>query len=156
MATDRILFEERQHLRTTWIWAIIAVTSVATLGSAYWAAINDDESTWGVITLVVVGLLVPAFVAFIRLRTVVTQDAVIVTLRPFVRRRIPRSEIASVEPRTYRPLREYGGWGLRGTRSNRAYTMDGDEGVQLLLTNGRRVLIGSRRHRELARALGWR
>jgi hypothetical protein len=54
------------------------------------------------------------------------------------------SEIERYEPRTYRPLREFGGWGIRWTPGTLAYTVSGDRGVQLRLTTGRSVLVGSR------------
>jgi hypothetical protein len=50
-------------------------------------------------------------------------------------------------------LREYGGWGVRGFGSNRAYNMRGDQGVQLDLVDGSRVLIGTQRPGELETAI---
>jgi hypothetical protein len=45
-------------------------------------------------------------------------------------------------------------WGsLRGFGSNRAYNVKGDQGVQLVLTNGDRVLIGTQRPQELESAI---
>ena len=51
------------------------------------------------------------------------------------------------------PIREYGGWGIRGFRSKRAYNVTGDRGVELTLVDGRKVGIGSRRAGELADAI---
>jgi hypothetical protein len=59
-------------------------------------------------------------------------------------------ETTHAEVRTYSPLREYGGWGIRGPRKRRAYNVSGDEGVQLVLVDGCVVLIGSQRANELA------
>ena len=60
------------------------------------------------------------------------------------------------EARTYRPLLEYGGWGIRYAPFGKgwAYNVHGSQGVQLELTNGKRILIGSQRAEELARAIG--
>lgn len=63
------------------------------------------------------------------------------------------SEIAHFEARTYSPLREYGGWGIRGFGSNRAYNVSGNHGVELVLKDGRKVLIGSQRADDLALAI---
>ena len=59
------------------------------------------------------------------------------------------------EARTYRPILEYGGWGIRYTMGRGwAYNVSGNQGVQLELASGKRILIGSQRAEELARAIG--
>lgn len=56
---------------------------------------------------------------------------------------LPLSEIQEMESVTYRPLREFGGWGLRGSRMKRAWTARGNRAVVLSMTDGRRIYIGS-------------
>lgn len=63
------------------------------------------------------------------------------------------SEIAEAEVRTYRPIMEYGGWGVRFGRRGRAFNVSGNRGVELTLTNGKRVMIGSPQPEELYQAL---
>jgi hypothetical protein len=63
------------------------------------------------------------------------------------------SEIAEAEVRTYRPIVEYGGWGVRFGRRGRAFNVSGNRGVELTLTNGKRVMLGSRQPEELYQAL---
>jgi hypothetical protein len=55
--------------------------------------------------------------------------------------------------RTYKPLSEYGGWGIKYGRSGWAYNIIGDQGVQLELDNGKRILIGSQHAEELEQAI---
>ena len=57
------------------------------------------------------------------------------------------------EVRTYRPIREYGGYGIRYSSKGKAYNVSGDRGVQIELLNGERLLIGSQRADELWRAI---
>ena len=54
----------------------------------------------------------------------------------------------------YRPIREYGGWGIRGFGKRRALNMRGDRGVLLIRKDGSTMLIGSQKPRELLAALG--
>jgi hypothetical protein len=101
-------------------------------------------------------LLPPVLVLLIGLMRLVTEvrdDGLHIRVFPFFRRRIPWDQIASASARTYRPLRDYGGWGLRWNRQGVAYTARGDRGVQLVLGDGRRVLIGSQRPEELVKAV---
>ncbi len=72
---------------------------------------------------------------------------------PLTRRLIPFDEIERSEAVDYQPLRQYGGWGLRGLGSNRAYNVSGSQGVRLQLRNGDVVMIGSQRAAELALAI---
>jgi hypothetical protein len=65
------------------------------------------------------------------------------------------AEIVSWDARTYRPILEYGGWGIRYSPFGKgwAYNISGNQGVQLELMNGKRILIGSQRAEELARTI---
>ena len=56
--------------------------------------------------------------------------------------------------RTYSSFKEYGGWGVRSSRSNgRAYNAYGDQGVQLIAGDKDLILIGSQRPEELLTAI---
>ena len=77
-------------------------------------------------------------------------NAVRLRFFPLIRRTIPLTEIQSCEARTYRPIREYGGWGIRWGFSGMAFNVSGDRGVQLVLAGRKRLLIGSQRADELA------
>ena len=63
------------------------------------------------------------------------------------------TEIVRLEARTYSALREYGGWGIRGWGGKRAYNVSGNRGVELTLKDGHKVMIGSQRAEDLARAI---
>jgi hypothetical protein len=76
---------------------------------------------------------------------------------PFTSRKIGFDEIKHVEARTYNPIREYGGWGIRwGFGKKRAYNISGNQGVGLTLNNGENILIGSQNPDELARIISRR
>lgn len=59
------------------------------------------------------------------------------------RTRIALDDVESMEPVTYSPLREFGGWGLRGSSRKRAWTARGNRALVLTLRNGNRVYLGS-------------
>jgi hypothetical protein len=60
-----------------------------------------------------------------------------------IRRRVPFSEIESLESVRYHPMREFGGWGVRGWGKRKAWSARGDRAVALRLEGGRLLLIGS-------------
>ena len=66
---------------------------------------------------------------------------------------IPFSHIVKVEAKRYRPILEYGGWGVRGLAPVKAFNVSGNRGVLLSLTGGQSLMIGSQRPDQLAAAL---
>jgi hypothetical protein len=98
---------------------------------------------------VVVGLL-----GIGALHTEVRPDGLYVRLVPLTRQHcFTWSEIVSAEVRRYRPLLEYGGWGIRWGASGKAYNVYGHYGVQLVLSDDRRLLIGSQHPEALVAAI---
>jgi hypothetical protein len=89
------------------------------------------------------------------LRTRVFSDAVELDWGPagVIRKRIPLAEIQEVEPVTYSPLREFGGWGFRAGRDKKkAWIIRGNRAVLLTLEDGTRFYLGSDRPQ---RAVQW-
>ncbi len=62
---------------------------------------------------------------------------------PLVRRTVPFDEIESLEAVRYHPLRDFGGWGVRGTGKRKAWSARGDRAVALRLAGDRELLVGS-------------
>jgi hypothetical protein len=102
----------------------------------------------------VFGIAFPLFFLVLRMTTEVLEDAVVVRFIPGNRRLIRLEAIQSFAAREYRPMREYGGWGIQHSRKHgTAYSVSGNRGVQLVLNNGKRILIGSQEADRLADAL---
>lgn len=87
----------------------------------------------------------------------VDASGVAVRLRPLQRSpdRIPVAAIAEARVADYSAPTYHGWhWGLRTTASgNTAYRLRGHRGVELVLTDGRRVFVGSQRPLELQQAV---
>jgi len=113
------------------------------------------SNVMAVIFWLLFGIGLPALFLFGKLITEVREDGVYVQYIPFHRgfHRIPFTDIIKCEARTYRPIREYGGWGIRFGSRGRAYNVSGNRGVQLVFESGKRLLIGSNRPEEFSRAI---
>jgi hypothetical protein len=73
---------------------------------------------------------------------------------PTYRRIVPIDTVRSVEVVTYRPIADYGFWGIRSGRDGeRALIARGDRGVRLELADGSKLLIGSQKPELLAAAI---
>jgi hypothetical protein len=107
----------------------------------------------------VVGWTIFLWIIYFRLITVsiiteVRDRQLIVTLRGLWRaRRVPVSQISSVEMVTYDPEKDYGGYGIRSNRDGTAYLANGKHGVRIRLANGSSLVVGSQRAGDLAAVL---
>ena len=143
------------------MWGLILLVA----GLGWWAFLqqivlgqpfgNNPGPDWLVWVLwLLVGIGLPALFLWAHLRLTVTDEAVLVRYVPFTSRRILLVEILGANACEYEALREYGSWGVKGwSRDRRAYNVSGSEGVELLLRDGRTVMLGSQRADELAAAI---
>lgn len=158
--TDAITYQEEQRFRQPWVWVLVLGIAAIQwwswiqqilLGQPFGSNPGPDWMVWLIWLLFGIGL--PLFFVYLRLVTEVRADGVWLRYVPLTKRMIPFEEIERCEAVEYKPLREYGGWGVRGLGSNRAYNVSGKEGVRLHLRNGDVVVIGSQRSQDLALAI---
>ena len=60
------------------------------------------------------------------------------------------NEITKIEAVMYKPILEYGGWGIKQGFKGKAYNVHGKYGVKIYLNSGKNVLIGSQKHIDFA------
>lgn len=147
---DARLFVEAQHYAAPWLvvgLGVMALVGVAMAVAALTAdpAATDADRVAGILIGAALAVGLPVALASARLVTEVSPEGVGVRLAPFQRRgrRYTWNEVAGFGAVRYRPLREFGGWGIRGTRRHGAYNARGDAGVRLELADGSTFLIGS-------------
>ncbi|MFH1144331.1 MAG: DUF6141 family protein [Candidatus Eisenbacteria bacterium] len=157
-----MLFREVQRMRSAWVWGLVLISPTvllyAVLRQIVWDhPFGDHPAPDGllIVMAVVFGLGLPVLFWILRLETEVRADGLYVRYFPFHPsfRRIPIEGLRRWEVRTYSPIREYGGWGIRQGRRGRAYNASGNRGVELEFNSGERILIGSQHPDQLAAAL---
>lgn len=153
---------EVQRFDQLWLRMLMGVILLASVGAfvAVLTGIDDDAPTGalGWLGLSVAAIALPVglnvWMFWMHLQTEVHPQGVRLRFRGlFVDRRIEWPEIEGFQAVSYRPIREYGGWGVRGLSGKRAYNVKGDRGVLVWLSGGRTVLIGSQRSEALEAAL---
>jgi hypothetical protein len=145
-----------------WIYALVALI----MGLVWWILLGNGPADVpaarrhaGDFSVgIVFGMALPILfvIGVLRMTTVVTPTEVRVWFGwiPSYRRAIPIGTITRVEVVHYRPLADYGGWGIRhGRDGEKVLSARGDRGVRLRLVDGSRLMIGSQRPEELALAL---
>lgn len=62
---------------------------------------------------------------------------------PLIKRTVPYSDILGMESREYRPIMEFGGWGVRGMGKQKAWTARGTRALVLTLPGEHELYVGS-------------
>jgi len=113
---------------------------------------GPDWMMW--LSWVLFGLGLPIFFWWMKMEVEVWTDHVQIYYRPFSNRTIAYADIERIQARTYSPIKEYAGWGVKGWSSKKmAYNVSGNQGVEIFLTDGKSVMIGSQKPQELAVAI---
>ncbi|WP_089828128.1 hypothetical protein [Halogranum amylolyticum] len=140
--SHQVVFFEEQRFRQWWLWVLLGIVGLVTVVGS------------GPLGMALTGA-VGGFMWSLRLVIEVRDDGLYIRFAPLHRsfRRVPWPAIESVEATTYRPLREYGGWGIRWRLGAIAYNVRGSRGVFLTRPDDRDLLVGSQRSDELATAI---
>ncbi len=156
-----VIFREVQYMRRVW-WVMLLVLGIAAmmwwgffqqmvLGQP-WGSSPGPDWMMGLFWLIF-GIGFPLAFYNMRLIVEVGSEGIAINYVPLKKTRIDLSNIDTVEARSYKPLLEYGGWGIRGGSNRRAYNVSGSQGVELTLHDGRLIMIGSQKAQELALAI---
>jgi hypothetical protein len=154
------LFHEEQSLRQKRLLVLTAIPPITMTLLAIWQVGlghrwgNQPMSNGNMIGWTIFLWLVYLRLITIKLVTDLRPNELSIAMRGLWRSfLIPLSSVKSVQVVTFRPLLDWGGYGIRKNKRGRAFTANGNRGVELQLSKGGIVLVGSQRPDELARAL---
>ena len=161
---SELIYREEQRF-SLWLRWLIVLSMLLALGFSIFSLtkiLSDQGSSYmPILTLIIAGICVPIAVALLflvlKLETEVRQDGLYVRFFPLHIhfKRFTTEDLSECYARTYRPILEYGGWGIRCSLGGKgkAYNVSGNKGVQLVFKSGKRLLIGSQRADELEEAI---
>ena len=101
------------------------------------------------------GVLLPLFFYKLKLITQVRQDGLYIKFAPvhFSFKKIQLDDLNKHYVRTYNPIKEYGGWGIKYGKMGKVYIVSGDRGMQLEFIDRKNFLIGSQKSEQLDSAI---
>lgn len=153
MTREHGVYRERTWA-PVWAWVLIWGACLAAAGATIYAAGRDPMSTTVLVVTLGAVLLFPLLMSalFLCLDVEVRADHLFIAFGPvhLVRKRIRYRDMESVEAVTYRPIREFGGWGIRPTGGKTAWTIRGNRAVRVVLRSGKQIYVGSRFPQRLA------
>lgn len=153
----QVFFKECQKFSR---WVMLPILLIpAIVATILISKIREDGFGGDIIGVLTAAMAVTSAVAvlfmFLKLVTEVRSDGVYIRFYPIHLRfkRFAFDEIRVYYARRCKPLLEYGGWGIRSGKSGRAYNVRGDMGLQLEMTDNKKILIGSQKAEQLAAAI---
>ena len=154
MKKEQILFDESQRFNQWWIWAIIlGVMGVSLYASMETIQMGESLFNWTNFSVIIPVFIIPALFYFLKLKTKVEENGIYVRFIPFHLNEIFISwdQLEECYMRTYSPLGEYGGWGIKYGLggAGKVYNVRGNQGLQLVFKDGSRLLIGTQKPQEL-------
>lgn len=140
-------FTETQKVKQAWVIVLMVTVTI-------FAIINYVQmpASFSSVSPLVVTFFADLILIALRLNTKINKEGIYFQLFPFQLKGklITWSEVASIEVRKYSPIKEYGGWGFRyGFKNGKAYNVSGNMGLQMVLKNGDKILIGTQKSEEL-------
>jgi hypothetical protein len=147
-------FKETQRFTQWWLWLIL----IFSWGSMIYAFISE-KPTLNVANIIsgVIMCALPILFWQMRLITRITDEGIYVRFIPFHFKEqfYPWDSIESAQVRTYSPLKEYGGWGIKYgfNGQGKVYNVSGNEGLQLVFKSGEKLLIGTQKPGEIQAAV---
>lgn len=163
IADKEILFKERQRFTQWWIWLILLGINGLFLFGVFKQVAGGEQfgdkpmSNTGLLILTAISILITILIANFHLDTIISREGIYVRFFPFHLRfkRITWDAINKSFVRQYRPIGEFGGWGLRYglSGSGKAYNVSGNKGLQLEFRDNKKLLIGTQKPDELTKVL---
>ncbi|WP_298778974.1 hypothetical protein [uncultured Polaribacter sp.] len=148
------IFKEEQRFTHLWLIVLMTVSLIVPIAIITKEYMQENASmSTNEFILTMNGILASAsIIFFFKLKTRIDEKGIHYQFFPFhfSLKTITWSEITTANVRTYDPIGEFGGWGLKGgflwkKSKGKAITISGDIGIQLVLKTGKKLLIGTQK-----------
>ncbi|NBL65065.1 hypothetical protein GV828_07620 [Flavobacterium sp. NST-5] len=149
------LFFEKQRFTQWWLWLILILLNIL-FGIALYEQYTEHKifgakpmSDTGLFFAWAITILITLLFIVMKLETQIKPEAVYVRFFPFhfSYKKFELSALSEVYVRKYAAIYEYGGWGIRlgWFGKGNAYTVSGENGIQLEFKNGKKLLVGTQK-----------
>ena len=148
------IFTEEQRFGQIWLWLVLIGMDVAYF-TMFFAQFfgpvpprpSGPADLFGMALGALLCLGITALFVSLKLITRVTNQGISVQFKPLHQKPVifHFSDIREYSVRTYRPILEYGGWGIKRGSGGLAYNVSGNKGLQLVFKDGRKILIGTQK-----------
>ncbi|MFT5738240.1 MAG: hypothetical protein ACI9SG_002592 [Maribacter sp.] len=147
------VFNETQRFTQWWLQLInLSLLGLIIFSCYNWYMLKKgmgnvaaDDTIGQVIFIALISFTVCILYIF-KLETTIDEHGIFYRFFPFHRntKQISWNDLKNCHTRKYKPLKEYGGWGYRfGFNNGKALNVKGNQGIQLELSTGKKLLLGT-------------
>ncbi|HLD18041.1 MAG TPA: hypothetical protein VJB99_03115 [Patescibacteria group bacterium] len=155
-----MLYSEDQKFHKKFFYTIFAISIVFFLFSLFADDIPLDSFQGNDLNTLPVAAVMGVFLSFLfllmKLKIRIDATGIYFRFVPFHVKwyHLPFSEIEEAVSVTYRPIRDYGGRGIRyGWKKGKAYSLSGNKGIQIKTRKNELILFGTQHPEEFLKAL---
>lgn len=150
------VYKEEQRFTQIWLIVLLILSAIIPTTIITKLFINNQMNTSQFIIAISITLLGCGLIFLFKLKTRIDEQGIHYQFFPFhfKMKTIFWKEIKSVKTRTYNAMTEYGGWGLKGgflwnKERGIAVNVKGNIGIQLILKNDKKILIGTQNRNDV-------
>ncbi len=148
------VFIENQRFNQWWLYLLLAIPLLSLL-IPFVLDLNKIDPLLMLLPLLFL-VFVYLFIFSIQLKTRIDENGVYYQFFPinWKLKLISWDEIENCYYRKYKPIKEYGGWGYRMKfRRGKAINIRGNCGIQLVLKDGKNLLLGTQKPNEVKKVI---
>ncbi|GAA3567545.1 hypothetical protein [Snuella lapsa] len=149
------IFIEEQRFTQNWLIVLLGSSAIFPIIMVTNAFFKNKIELLEYISIISTILIAIGIIFLFKLKTRIDDIGIHYQFFPFhlKRKTILWKTIKQAKTRKYNALSEYGGWGLKGTwlwkrKNGIAINVKGNIGIQLILVNGEKILIGTQKKHE--------
>lgn len=148
------IFKEEQTYRGTWVMYLVLMLEIPTLILVSVVVLSSEsdkqEGVFALFGIFIIMALAMGLLFNIKLETRIDEKGIQYKYFPFIKwKHIEKSQIREASVQSFSPLTDHGGWGIKGNRTTKAFTVMGDTGLLIDLGEKKKVLIGTQKPKEL-------
>lgn len=153
-----MVFQEKQLFNNKWHIVLFSIIICLSIGSTILLFIQQKGHFFVLLPSGLSFVLILALWFSMQLKTRIDIHGIHYQYLPFhlKERHLDWNELQAVEIKGYRPLQDYGGWGIRFGGfdfNNILLNVAGKKGIYVQLKSGRRIMIGTQKPYEAEQAL---
>ena len=130
---------------TPWNWSTYLFILGVVLLSCYPLLADSGRDASTIVAVIILGLVAVILVSIGGLTVVIRESEIILHLGlvPLITKTVPFKQIKYLRITKYRPIKDFGGWGLRGLGKQQLWSARGTDGLVLNLIEGSELIVGS-------------
>jgi len=150
-----IYFKESQKVNLGWKWILFLGLYALMIWALLEQFSEQKYDVTGVISIVfsiVIIIFFNILILYMKLETEMNEHSIRYQFKPFHRkpRIIELRDVSEIYLRQFKPYKEYGGYGIqRKIKYGQSYTVEGRNGLQIIMKNGKKILVGTQKSKEL-------